>query len=72
LRILYEAHPLAFVVEQAGGAATDGRQRILDITPTGLHMRVPLVIGNQREVELFAQFSRDHEHLQGAAHVPAS
>lgn len=72
LRILYEAHPLAFVVEQAGGAATDGRRRILDITPTGLHMRVPLVIGNKPEVELFARFANEHAHVQGIAHAPAS
>lgn len=56
LRILYEAHPLAYLVEQAGGAASDGRRRILDITPTGLHMRVPLVIGNVREVALYGEF----------------
>ena len=56
LRILYECHPLAFVVEQAGGAATDGRQRMLDIVPTGLHMRVPLIIGNKQEVELYGKY----------------
>ncbi len=60
LRILYEAHPLAFVIEQAGGAATNGHQRILDITPTGLHMRVPLVLGNKREVELYAEHAARH------------
>lgn len=58
LRLLYEAHPLAYLVEQAGGAATDGVGRILDIVPTGLHMRVPLVIGNRREVDLYAEFTR--------------
>ena len=60
LRILYECHPLAFVVEQAGGAATDGRQRMLDITPTGLHMRVPLIIGNKQEVELYGKLIAEH------------
>jgi fructose-1,6-bisphosphatase I len=46
LRLLYEAFPLAYLVERAGGAATDGRQRILDIVPKALHDRTPLVIGS--------------------------
>jgi fructose-1,6-bisphosphatase I len=50
LRVLYEAFPLAFVVEAAGGSATDGRQRILDIHPTELHQRTPLFIGNRDDV----------------------
>ena len=52
LRLLYEANPLAFIVEQAGGAATDGRTRILDVTPAELHQRTPLYIGSKDEVEL--------------------
>src|SRR5205807_5332341 len=51
LRLLYEASPLAFVVEQAGGAATDGRRRILDISPTTIHQKSPLVIGSRADVE---------------------
>ncbi len=51
LRLLYEAAPLAFVVEQAGGAATDGRRRILDIAPTAIHQKSPLVIGSKADVE---------------------
>lgn len=50
LRVLFEAFPLAFVVEKAGGAATDGRQRILDLVPTSLHQRTPLIIGNRDDV----------------------
>ena len=50
LRVLYEAFPLAFIAEKAGGAATDGRQRILDIVPTELHQRTPLIIGNRDNV----------------------
>ena len=50
LRLLYEAAPLAFVVEQAGGAATDGKRDILDIKPTELHQRTPLIIGSRRDV----------------------
>ncbi|MEL6346235.1 MAG: class 1 fructose-bisphosphatase [Myxococcota bacterium] len=50
LRLLYEAFPMAFLAEAAGGAATDGRRRILDITPEHLHQRTPLFIGNQENV----------------------
>jgi len=53
LRLMYEANPLAFICEQAGGAASDGTQRMLDVVPTGLHQRVPLVIGNKDMVERF-------------------
>jgi fructose-1,6-bisphosphatase I len=58
LRVLYEANPLAFIVEQAGGAASNGKQRILDIPPTDLHQRTPLIIGSfedVREAEEFLQ-----------------
>jgi fructose-1,6-bisphosphatase I len=48
---MYEANPMAFIVEQAGGAATDGQQRILDITPHKLHQRVPVFLGSKNEVE---------------------
>jgi fructose-1,6-bisphosphatase I len=48
LRLMYEANPMAFIVEQAGGAATDGRQRILDIQPEKLHQRVPVILGSKR------------------------
>jgi fructose-1,6-bisphosphatase I len=51
LRLMYEANPMAFLVEQAGGVATDGRQRILDIQPTALHQRVAVVLGSKNEVE---------------------
>ncbi len=50
IRLLYEASPLAFVAEQAGGAASDGRTPILDIEPTDLHQRTPLVIGSRDDV----------------------
>jgi len=50
LRLMYEANPIAFLAEQAGGLATDGRQRILDIQPTSLHQRTPLVVGSRQEV----------------------
>jgi len=52
LRLLYEANPLAFIVEQAGGLASDGSQRILDVQPSELHQRTPLYIGSRTDVEL--------------------
>lgn len=51
LRLMYEANPMAMVVEQAGGSATDGRQRILDLQPKKLHERVPVILGSKNEVE---------------------
>ena len=51
LRLMYEANPMAFLVEQAGGAATDGTQRILDIQPTALHQRIGVILGSKNEVE---------------------
>jgi fructose-1,6-bisphosphatase I len=50
LRLMYEANPMAMIVEQAGGAATDGRGRILDIAPQKLHQRVPVFLGSKNEV----------------------
>jgi fructose-1,6-bisphosphatase I len=51
LRLLYEANPMAFIVEQAGGAVTNGHQRILDLKPTALHERVAVFLGSRNEVE---------------------
>jgi fructose-1,6-bisphosphatase I len=51
LRLLYEGNPIAFLAEQAGGVATDGRGRILDIPPTSLHQRTPLLVGGREEME---------------------
>ena len=51
LRLMYEANPMALIVEQAGGAATDGRTPILDIEPKGLHQRVAVILGSRNEVE---------------------
>ncbi|MSP24656.1 MAG: class 1 fructose-bisphosphatase, partial [Myxococcales bacterium] len=56
LRLLYEANPFAFIFEAAGGVATTGRERILDIVPTKLHQRVPLILGSKRNVEEMARF----------------
>ncbi|WP_436905402.1 class 1 fructose-bisphosphatase [Acinetobacter johnsonii] len=52
LRLMYEANPMSMLIEQAGGASTTGRVRILDIEPTDLHQRVPVIIGSKNEVDL--------------------
>ncbi len=54
LRLLFEAAPIAFIVEQAGGAATTGTERVMDIEPTHLHQRVPLIVGPKEEVARYA------------------
>lgn len=51
LRLMYEANPMSFIVEQAGGAASTGRARILDLVPEKLHQRVPVIMGSREEVE---------------------
>jgi fructose-1,6-bisphosphatase I len=51
LRLMYEANPMSFLIEQAGGAATDGHQRIMDIQPEGLHQRVAVFLGSKEEVK---------------------
>jgi fructose-1,6-bisphosphatase I len=56
LRLMYEANPMAFIVEQAGGAATDGTQRILDIQPEKLHQRVPVFLGSKSEVDRITSY----------------
>ena len=63
LRLLYECHPLAFIVEKAGGAATTGTAPILDVVPDSLHARVPLAIGSRTEVELYEKFVRGSNRL---------
>jgi fructose-1,6-bisphosphatase I len=58
LRLMYEANPLAFICEQAGGRATNGRDRILDIQPTSLHQRTPLYIGSMDDVLVAEEFEQ--------------
>ena len=62
LRLMYEANPVAFMVEHAGGAATTGRERILDVTPTALHQRKPVFLGSKNEVETSTRY-----HLEADA-----
>jgi fructose-1,6-bisphosphatase I len=59
LRLMYEANPMAFIVEQAGGAATDGTKRILDIEPTALHQRVGVILGSKNEVERVTRYHKE-------------
>jgi fructose-1,6-bisphosphatase I len=61
LRLMYEANPMSFLVEQAGGAATNGRERILDIQPKKLHERVSVILGSKNEVELATRYHRESE-----------
>jgi len=61
LRLLYEANPMAMIVEQAGGRASTGRTRLLDVEPTGLHQRVPVVLGSRAEVERIERYHGEHE-----------
>lgn len=56
LRLLYEANPIAFVIEQAGGLASTGRERILDVTPTDLHQRIAFIFGCREEVERIERY----------------
>ncbi len=65
LRLVYEANPIALLIEQAGGAATDGTRRILDIKPRTLHQRVPLVFGSRHAVETVAHYY-DHPTAMGS------
>ncbi len=61
LRLMYEANPMAYLVEQAGGSASTGRARILDLAPEGLHQRVPLILGSRHEVERIDRYHAEHD-----------
>jgi fructose-1,6-bisphosphatase I len=66
LRLLYEANPIALLIEQAGGAAIDGFRRVLDVKPTSLHMRTPLIFGSKDKVQRIARY-----YSEGAAMMRA-
>ena len=59
LRLMYEANPMSMLIEQAGGAATNGEQRILDIQPTALHQRVSVILGSKNEVERVTRYHHE-------------
>ena len=60
LRLLYEVIPLSFICEQAGGMAVDGQQPILDLMPTAIHDRAPMIVGSKREVTRFMELMKEH------------
>lgn len=59
LRLMYEANPMSFIVEQAGGMSSTGRERIMDIKPSKLHQRVPVILGSKSEVERIVGYHQD-------------
>jgi fructose-1,6-bisphosphatase len=61
LRLMYEANPIALLIEQAGGKATTGRERMLDVAPTSLHQRVPVILGSRHEVERLEQYHAEYD-----------
>jgi fructose-1,6-bisphosphatase len=61
LRLLYEANPMAMIMEQAGGAASTGHGRILELPPTALHQRVPVILGSRAEVLRIEQYHLEHD-----------
>jgi fructose-1,6-bisphosphatase len=61
LRLLYEANPIAMLIEQAGGAASTGRGRLLDLQPEGLHQRVPVILGSREEVERIDRYHAEFD-----------
>jgi fructose-1,6-bisphosphatase len=61
LRLLYEANPMSFIVEQAGGKSSTGRKRILDIKPDEIHQRVPVIMGSYLEVSLIDLYHSEYD-----------
>jgi fructose-1,6-bisphosphatase len=61
LRLLYEASPMAMIIEQAGGAASTGRERILDVAPASIHQRVPVILGSRQEVERLVAYHQAYD-----------
>ncbi len=64
LRLMYECNPMAFIVEQAGGRASNGKQRLLEVTPTSLHQRTPIFIGSEEDVLLVEKFMSEYEVIE--------
>jgi len=69
LRLLYEANPIAMVVEQAGGLASTGRGRIVDVPPQALHERIPLILGSKNDVARIERYHRDYDSGQDQPYV---
>jgi fructose-1,6-bisphosphatase I/sedoheptulose-1,7-bisphosphatase len=64
LRLLYEANPIGFIIEQAGGRASTGREPVLEVTPRGLHERIGLVFGARVEVERIEHYHQENNDFE--------
>ena len=64
LRLMYEANPMTFLVEQAGGLGSTGRQRILDVQPESIHQRIPVILGSKNEVERIESYHREYDRAE--------
>ena len=58
LRLMYEANPMSFIVGQAGGMSSTGRERIMELTPQDLHQRVPVILGSKNEVQQVVDYHK--------------
>ncbi|MGA8008382.1 MAG: class 1 fructose-bisphosphatase [Thiomonas sp.] len=67
LRLMYEANPIGFIIEQAGGAASTGRGRILEVQPTSLHQRVPVMLGSKNEIERLERYHAEYDRGEDKA-----
>ncbi len=67
LRLMYEANPIGMIIEQAGGAASTGRGRILEVQPTSLHQRVPVMLGSKNEIERLERYHAEYDRGEDKA-----
>ena len=67
LRLMYEANPIGMIVEQAGGAASTGRGRILEVQPSSLHQRVPVMLGSKNEIERLERYHAEYDRGEDKA-----
>jgi len=58
---MYEANPISFLIEQAGGLSTTGRKHLLDVQPEGLHQRIPVILGSRNEVARIERYHFEHD-----------
>ncbi|MDH5445498.1 MAG: class 1 fructose-bisphosphatase [Gammaproteobacteria bacterium] len=66
LRLMYEANPMSFIIEQAGGMSTTGRERIMELQPSDLHQRVPVILGSKTEVERVTAYHNENKEADAA------
>jgi fructose-1,6-bisphosphatase len=72
LRLLYEVAPIAFLMEQAGGGCTTGKERVLDVLPTSLHQRVPVAFGSMLDVQAYSSSVANAASSPSPMHSPPS